>query len=176
MLSWVSSCSSITQCVVQLIKKKYFPKTLDWKLFLLLHTMQKFSTLAVDWLEDTHGQGWGTGQSTPLPPCGLGSILAQTQYVRVVCWFSTLLQEVIPWALQVPKTNNKNKKLVVQLCSTKYTETFNIIVIRITKFFANYLTSLLFLPHTSQPCLEPKLQFPLRPIILVSFFYHYTQI
>ena len=38
------------------------------KLFLLLPTMQKFSTIAVDWLEDTHGQGWGTGQRTPLPP------------------------------------------------------------------------------------------------------------
>ena len=35
---------------------------------------------------------------------------------------------------QKPKTNNKNKKLVLQLCSTKYTETSNIIVIRITHF------------------------------------------
>ena len=70
MLFWVDSCSSITQCVVQSINKNpfSFPKMLDWKLFLLFHTMQKFSTLAVDWLEDTHGRGWGTGQSTPLPP------------------------------------------------------------------------------------------------------------
>ena len=38
-------------------EKKIFPKVLGVKLFLVFHTMQKFSTLKVDWLDDTHGQG-----------------------------------------------------------------------------------------------------------------------
>ena len=47
----------------------------------------------------------------PFHQCGLGWILAQTQYVRLVCWFSTLLQEVIPWVLQVsPLTKNQQRK------------------------------------------------------------------
>ena len=81
---------------------------LDWK-FLVLHTMQRFSTLAVDWLEDTHGQDWGSGQGTPLPPMGLGLILAQTLYVRLVSWFSTLLQEVFLWELRVSPLTKTQK-------------------------------------------------------------------
>jgi len=52
----------------------------------------------------------------PSHQCGLDKILAQTLYVGLVCWFSTLLQEVIPWVLQVsPLTKNQKPKLVAQL-------------------------------------------------------------
>ena len=43
-------------------------------MFLILHTVQKFSTLAVDWLEDAHGQGCGTTLSSPLPPVWPGLV------------------------------------------------------------------------------------------------------
>ena len=103
--------------------------------------MQKLKHFAVDWLEDTHGQGWGTDQSTPLPPvwpeihsgpdlaCG-ASLLALYSAPRG-CSLGTSGF----FSSQKPKNENKNKKiLVVQLCSTKYIETLNIIVIRITIF------------------------------------------
>ena len=83
------------------------------------HTIKKFSTLAVDWLEDTHqGRVEALVRALPLHQCGLGSILAQTQYVRLVCWFSTLLQEVIPSVLQVsPLTKNQQQKQKNLLCN-----------------------------------------------------------
>ena len=57
-----------------------------------------YSTLAVDWLKDTHqGRVEALVWALSFHQCGLDLILAQSLYVMLVCWFSTVLQEVVPW-------------------------------------------------------------------------------
>ena len=117
---------------------------------------------------------WAALRALPFHQCGLGSILAQTLHVGLVCWFSTLLQEVIPWVLQVSPLTKTQKKTKYLLCICAPLNPQRLTsVVRTTKFLANFLTLpgaynrlltlLLFLPHTSQPCLEPKLHFLLGP-------------
>ena len=142
-----------------IIKKKHFsfPKMLDWLLF---HTKQKFCTLAVDWLEDTHGQGWGT----LLPPVwpGLNSCPDLTSRASLLVLYSASRGYSLGTSGFSSNQKPENQNLLCN-CDPLNTQRLSIIV-RITKFLANSLTSLLFLPHTSQPCLEPKLQFPLRHV------------
>ena len=88
---------------------------LDWKLFLLFHTMQKFSTLAVDWLEDTHEQGWGTPFAPVWPGLDSGP--------DPVCDASLFVIYSAPRCYSLGTlgfSSHQKPKLVVQLCSTKF--------------------------------------------------------
>ena len=64
---------------------------------------------------------------------------------------------------QKPTTKTKN---LFCNCAPRNTQRLPILLLLELQIFCQLLlTSLLFLPHTSQPCLEPKLQlFPLRHV------------